>query len=78
MSKKLRIKSILTDISNNITMQHSTTGILPLDRKFVTVNMTRPTMNRVTKEVREALKSLGTKGETYNDVLERVLEIRQK
>ena len=34
---------------------------------------------RVTKEVRENLKSMGNKGETYNNIIERLLEeINQK
>ena len=62
------------------TMKEYTSRIedlVPLDKKFVTVNMKRQegTMIRVKHEVREKLKSLGVKGETYNDVLIRVLNL---
>ena len=33
---------------------------------------------RVTEEVRDALKSIGNKGETYNNVIERLLEERKQ
>lgn len=33
---------------------------------------------RVTEEVRDALKSIGNKGETYNNVIERILEERKQ
>lgn len=33
---------------------------------------------RVTEEVRDALKRIGNKGETYNNVIERILEERKQ
>ena len=33
---------------------------------------------RVTEEVRDALQSIGNKGETYNNVIERILEERKQ